>query len=560
MRHPAQFVRSASLFAAAAITAAAPAQWSTDPSANNQVSSGPGHEYDQRLAHAPDGGVWVGWFQSVPGPINFELRVQRFNAHGVEQLAPGGTVVSNQNNNTALFNWHMTSDASGNCYLAFSDQRNANGSLDISVQKVLPDGSTPWGPSGINLSNNPDFEAAPVVVAQPDGDVVVAWAPDPSTGFGDLRVTRLNPSGAVVYATTVPNTGATNQPGFVRAVPTPDNGTILVWLRNIQQFTSPRHIWAQKLDASGAAQWNGATPVIVLAQPVPIGYYPEVIEDGSGGAVIGWHRAAGTPNVVGVQRLLADGSLAFPAAANGVSPSTNATRYRYSPSISFNSATGEITVLFDERNSTQSDRGVYGNRIDSAGNLMWGNEGVVIVPLSQANQTGRIRHRNTSDNGVICAYFQSNAFGSPDNWVRARRLDSSGNPVWVPAARDVCSVLSAKDDPEIIEAPDTASELRGGASDATIIAWTDGRNGNNDVYAQRLNADGTLGGPAAPPPPPCLGDADHSGVVDFGDITTVLANFGNSGDPFILGDADGSGTVDFGDITRVLARFGAVCP
>lgn len=81
---------------------------------------------------------------------------------------------------------------------------------------------------------------------------------------------------------------------------------------------------------------------------------------------------------------------------------------------------------------------------------------------------------------------------------------------------------------------------------------------NNDVYAQRINADGSLGGPAVPPPR--LGDANGDGFINFGDITANLANFGNSGPPFIPRDADGSGIVDFGDITTVPALFGGGCP
>ncbi len=62
------------------------------------------------------------------------------------------------------------------------------------------------------------------------------------------------------------------------------------------------------------------------------------------------------------------------------------------------------------------------------------------------------------------------------------------------------------------------------------------------------------------PPPPCIGDANGSGVIDFADITSVLANYGNTGAPFIPGDANGSGVVDFGDITAVLAAWGTACP
>jgi hypothetical protein len=52
-----------------------------------------------------------------------------------------------------------------------------------------------------------------------------------------------------------------------------------------------------------------------------------------------------------------------------------------------------------------------------------------------------------------------------------------------------------------------------------------------------------------------VGDANGDGSVTFGDITTVLANFGTSGEG-IPGDADCNGTVAFADVTAVLANFG----
>lgn len=53
------------------------------------------------------------------------------------------------------------------------------------------------------------------------------------------------------------------------------------------------------------------------------------------------------------------------------------------------------------------------------------------------------------------------------------------------------------------------------------------------------------------------GDADSNGSVNFDDITTVLANFGNSGAAGALGDADCNGVVNFDDLTAVLANFGS---
>jgi predicted esterase len=61
-------------------------------------------------------------------------------------------------------------------------------------------------------------------------------------------------------------------------------------------------------------------------------------------------------------------------------------------------------------------------------------------------------------------------------------------------------------------------------------------------------------------PSTCPGDADNNGIVNFGDVTSVLANFGAT---FLAcsgaGDADDNGSVNFSDITTVLANFGVTC-
>jgi hypothetical protein len=58
--------------------------------------------------------------------------------------------------------------------------------------------------------------------------------------------------------------------------------------------------------------------------------------------------------------------------------------------------------------------------------------------------------------------------------------------------------------------------------------------------------------------PPCPGDIDGGGAVDFGDLLSVLAAFGSCSEP-CPEDLDGNGAVDFSDLLTVLAAFGP-CP
>jgi hypothetical protein len=63
-------------------------------------------------------------------------------------------------------------------------------------------------------------------------------------------------------------------------------------------------------------------------------------------------------------------------------------------------------------------------------------------------------------------------------------------------------------------------------------------------------------------PPCCPGNADKvaPGIVDFDDVTQVLANWSANYPESGPGDADCDGDVDFDDVTSVLTNFGAGCP
>lgn len=63
------------------------------------------------------------------------------------------------------------------------------------------------------------------------------------------------------------------------------------------------------------------------------------------------------------------------------------------------------------------------------------------------------------------------------------------------------------------------------------------------------------------PPAGCTGDLNNDGVIDIGDLTVLLANFGTaSGAGPEDGDMDNDGDVDLSDLSGFLALFGTPCP
>ncbi len=56
----------------------------------------------------------------------------------------------------------------------------------------------------------------------------------------------------------------------------------------------------------------------------------------------------------------------------------------------------------------------------------------------------------------------------------------------------------------------------------------------------------------------CPGDTNGDNIINFADLNTVLAQFGQTG-AGLSGDVDGDNDVDFADLNIVLANFGIVC-
>src|SRR5262249_11791433 len=137
------------------------------------------------------------------------------------------------------------------------------------------------------------------------GNFVFVWARIPNgTATGSIRIQKLDPAGNPQYiADGIAINGMTNEkPAFCDVVAAENGSYIVQWLRNIASFSSPRHIYAQKFDASGNAVWPSPT-IVQDESSVQIGYYPVVKPDGAGGAFFAWYRALGVVFAAKVQHV-----------------------------------------------------------------------------------------------------------------------------------------------------------------------------------------------------------------------------------------------------------------
>ena len=76
--------------------------------------------------------------------------------------------------------------------------------------------------------------------------------------------------------------------------------------------------------------------------------------------------------------------------------------------------------------------------------------------------------------------MDSRPAGNTDIFVQ--RIDSTGLPKWTANGVAICTEASDQSVPALAE------DGNGGA----IIVWKDARNGNSDIYAQRINSLGIV--------------------------------------------------------------------
>jgi hypothetical protein len=446
------------------------AQWPTNPTTNVPVGDGVGNQAVPRIAATSDGGCYIAWFDNRGG--TYAVYLQRLDGHGTEQWTHGGILVSGNPQNSSLVGWDLIADREDHCVLAFTDTRSGP-DLDVYAYRIAPNGAFDWGANGVALSNNTDAEANPTICEASDGDFVFFW---PNSTARTIQMQRLDRLGAP----RLPGDGIAQpgdsgaSPAFVHAVAGDAGSAIAIWVRAIAQ-TAVKHLHMQKWDPAGTPLWNGGTrlPVFDLTS-VPTVHEPRIRSDGGGGAVIAWHYATGQQFFARVQRVAASGLEVFPH--NGVDLSTNGNS-RFDPLIAFLPASQEILAVFNERNQAQSQWGITAQKIDSAGNRMFGAAGTTILPVS-ATERQAPSGAPTLD-GLTA--FVSEALPSPNTYkILGLRIDAAGS---ITGPVDVSTAASQK----------IRTVAAAGASGTAFAAWSDTRVDSGDIHAQNLNTDGSLG-------------------------------------------------------------------
>ena len=504
------------------------AQWTTDPGQNLLVIGGSGEQTQPKIGLTKDGGCYMSWIDFVGG--GYAVKVQRFNAVGEPKFAPEGVTLLTASLSSSQ-DYGLTVDAAGNAVVAA--QFNPNSEVHIGINKVMKDGSLPWGAAGLQASIVAGTNK-PCIATTSDGYYIVGWSES-----SDYLLQKFDADGVAQWAEPYRELHGTTGAYTLGGIESGGSGTVIVqYIHQTGSFTGPKHIKAQKYAGDATKLWNNGDPVVIMdGYSLGFGYFPGFITDGQGGAVIGWYDGTMGARRARVQHLTTDGVELLPH--NGMEAAIpGGGEIALSAAAAYDRATGDIYVGFTQTNSLQSVYGLYAQRIDSDGARAWGDLGLELVPMISQQCA---YPRGQWINGAFELFFvpSTASTGSP---IQGYRLDSDGEQKWPTVPLTVSSVMSVKSNSFITTAT---------SSGMVIMAWGDNRNGNGDIYAQNVNPDGSLGLPIF-----VLGDLNHDNGVHIDDLAQLLAHYGETGVGYDQGDLNGDGLVNISDLAALLGHYG----
>jgi hypothetical protein len=261
-------------------------------------------------------------------------------------------------------------------------------------------------------------------------------------------------------------------------------GAIITWYDG--RSSTDNDIYAQRVDGMGNVLWTAGGVAICTASEDQ--WFPVIVEDGSGGAIIAWSDFRSTTFLdIYVQRIDASGAPLW--TANGV-PVCTAAHHQQSQTIVSDGAGGAIVVWEDRRSGTQDD--IYAQHVNSSGVPQWTANGVALC--TDAADQGTLVGVPDGVGGAIVAWTDYRIGSGYE--IYAQRINASGVPQWTTDGEVICAGGTSF-------MPAISADGSGGA----VVGWQDFRSSVYGIYAQRIDASGlpqwTANGVAlcSPPPP-----------------------------------------------------------
>ena len=260
-----------------------------------------------------------------------------------------------------------------------------------------------------------------------------------------------------------------------QGIPDGTGGAIIAWVEGCGDCI-PVHtiIMIQRIDPDGNTLWD---PEGVALSSDTCGLsYPQLAPDGFGGAIVAWINS-GMCGEEGVyaQRIDMNGNILWPEGGKVICPEEEYWDWTYRELYIFSEGGGgAIIAWLKKQDFGDWNRGAV-QKIDANGNIQWAPFGVNLGPIDD-------NYGITTDGagGAILAFT---SWDNDSTKLYVQRVDSMGNKMWTNAHPDT---MGYELDPIYAVCPKIVSDDAGGA----VIAWS--RTYEQINYVQRINSTGAI--------------------------------------------------------------------
>ena len=467
------------------------AQWSSNIAEPRYLGLG----IQAQLATSNDGSVYVAWLTDG----DYQVRLQKFNRDGNALFQDSGFVVSDNPNSSwiAVYHLNIVIDGEDNVIISTVDQRSGN--WEVYLYKIDGEGNMVWGDDGIAISNSGTDNISPRLTVLNDNNIAVSW----SQNYESVRMQVINPEGETLLPEDI--FIQSNSATLASPIPltSPDGNLLLQWISQTGPvWASNSEIYIQKYNIEGNTVWDQPS---LIAGPVifPMGNWQQkIIVNNSGDIFSAWTQISGNVQSALVQQINYNGETVWD---NPISFSLNTSHFRISPAIKYIENSSLLMSAWKETNSSQSERGVVSQCIDSTGNSLWGDNGIQVVPLNNSFDYLDISLNILNEN-IFISYLEQDPTMNANIFVS--KIDENGNQAWENSV-PITNTNDSKSDMTTMAGPG-----------CVFIVWTE----NDSVFAHCLREDGTLGPPVDVDLNNLEYDINNDGDLDILDIISLSTN------------------------------------
>lgn len=364
----------------------------------------------------------------------------------------GGVVVNDSPGNTLQQNPQICDSS----ILVFEDFRQ--GQANLYAQKLDIEGNVLWGEGGLPICEAPGDQNFPRIISDGVGGAIIVWQDDRAGNF-DIYAQRLDAQGRILWEKDgVMICVQTGGQVFPELTTDGAGGAVITWH---DYRRGSEDIFAQRITADGILAWQVGGVPVCLAEGTQ--WYPRIVSDGRGGAIICWADRRSQNFDIYAQKLDESGRILW--MENGVAV-CSAEGNQEHPAPAADGQGGAIIAWNDLRTEAP---GIYFQKIISDGTPAYAPNGSPASLTSAGASFPQIAEGKKG--GALIAWSDPHA-GDPD--VYAQLVDDSGNILWGEEGRAIAKINGPQENPRIF------------GKTPWLIVWEDGRNANRQLYSQKI--------------------------------------------------------------------------